>query len=167
MNSKTEQVAIVDSKNRVIGSAPRHRMRARGLTHRATYILVFNSKGEIFVQERTKSKDIYPGYFDVATGGVMLAGESYKESAARELAEELGIKNVPLTSHFDFFHEENKNRVWGRVFSCCYDGAITLQKEEVADGSFMPVSEALQMAESKQFTPDGLLVLKRYLAEQE
>lgn len=90
MNPNNEEVAIVDRDNRLIGSAPRHEMRAKGLIHRATYILVFNRKGEIFVQERTTSKDIYPGYFDVATGGVMLTGESYRQSAARELAEEPG-----------------------------------------------------------------------------
>ena len=166
MNPNNEQVAIVDNKNRVTGSAPRHTMRARGLIHRATYILVFNTKGEIFVQERTMSKDIYPGYFDVATGGVVLDGESYKESAARELAEELGVKNVPLQSHFDFFHEDKKNKVWGRLFSCQYDGPVILQAEEVADGFFMAVAEVIKMAESRPFTPDGLLVLHRYLAER-
>ena len=166
MNPNNERVAIVDRDNRVIGSALRHEMRAQGLIHRATYILVFNGEGKIFIQERTKSKDIYPGYFDVATGGVMLDGESYEESAQRELAEELGIEKVVLQSHFDFFHEDRDNKVWGRVFSCRYDGPITLQEEEVADGFFMDVGEVTAMAESRPFTPDGLLVLQRYLAEQ-
>lgn len=166
MNPNNEEVAIVDRDNRLIGSAPRHEMRAKGLIHRATYILVFNRKGEIFVQERTTSKDIYPGYFDVATGGVMLTGESYRQSAARELAEELGVTEVVLQRHFDFFHEDADNKVWGRVFSCCHDGPMTLQEEEVADGFFMAVDQVVAMAASRPFTPDGLLVLQRYLAEQ-
>ena len=162
---RNEEVAIVDADNRVVGSAPRHEMRSRQLIHRATYILVFNGDKAIFVQERTMSKDIYPGYLDVATGGVVLAGESYEESAERELAEELGASNVTLTSHFDFFHRDQGNQVWGRVFSCRYDGPITLQEEEVADGFFMPVAEVLALAESRPFTPDGLLVLRRYIEE--
>ncbi|MEN8760379.1 MAG: NUDIX domain-containing protein, partial [Desulfobacterales bacterium] len=85
-----EIVTIVDEENRVVGAAPRSRMRGDGLPHRATYILVFNDEGEIFVQKRTTGKDIYPGYYDVATGGVVLAGESYDDAAMRELAEELG-----------------------------------------------------------------------------
>ncbi len=37
------------------------------------------------------SKAIYPGYWDVAAGGMVLATETYAESAARELEEELGV----------------------------------------------------------------------------
>jgi len=167
MDPKNEEVAIVDIDNQLIGSASRHEMRSKGLVHRATYILVFNTQGEIFVQKRTMNKDIYPGFLDVATGGVVLAGESYEESAERELAEELGVRDAPLISHFDFFHCDQRNQVWGRVFSCTHDGPMTLQKEEVADGFFMPVDEVLTLARSKDFTPDGLLVLERFLKQSE
>ena len=131
MKPDDEIIVIVDEKNRIIGAEPRSTMRSKGLIHRATYILVFNSAGQIFVQKRTLSKDVYPGYYDVATGGVVLDGETYEESAVRELEEELGIRNVPLKSHFDFYYQDGKNRVWGRVFSCVYDGEIILQAEEV------------------------------------
>lgn len=164
--SKKELVQIVDDKNTVLGSAPREEMRAKGLPHRAAYILVFNSRGEIFVQKRTKTKDIYPGYYDVATGGVVLAGESYEHSANRELKEELGISVIPLTAHFDFYHADSGNRVWGRAFSCVYDGPITLQEEEVEDGFFADVKTVFTLAEQNPLTPDGLLVLKKFLSMQ-
>ena len=66
MNPQDEVVLIVDKNNNETGSAPRHEMRARGLPHRASYILVFNSRAELFVQKRTMTKDIYPGYYDVS-----------------------------------------------------------------------------------------------------
>ena len=56
-------------------------MRTERLPHRCSYILVFNSRGELWVQKRTMIKDIYPGYWDPAAGGVMQVGESYEESA--------------------------------------------------------------------------------------
>ena len=161
--SKEEIVAIVDRRNKVIGSAPRSRMRAEGLCHRATYILVFDTAGRLFVQKRTDTKDIYPGFYDIATGGVVLAGESYDFSAGRELAEELGIVDTPLTSLFDFFHEQDRNRVWGRVYRCVWDGPIVLQKEEVESGDFYPVPTILSMCEHEPFTPDGMYVLRRFL----
>ena len=68
-----EIVQIVDQDNKVTDALPRHLMRSRGLIHRACYILVFNDQQEIFVQKRTTTKDIYPGYWDVAAGGVVLA----------------------------------------------------------------------------------------------
>ncbi|MBW2506716.1 MAG: NUDIX hydrolase YfcD [Deltaproteobacteria bacterium] len=166
MNPKDEIVLIVDKDNKVTGSAPRHQMRASGLPHRATYILVFNSLGELFVQKRTMTKDIYPGYYDVAAGGVVLAGECYDESAKRELAEELGIKETDLTSHFTFFYQEDKNRVWGRVYSCIYDGELILQAEEVESGYFMSPLEVLALSKKEPFTRDGIYVLKRYLELQ-
>jgi isopentenyldiphosphate isomerase len=165
MNPSDEIITIVNRANNEVDQVPRRIMRAQGLIHRATYILVFNHTGEIFVQKRTMSKDIYPGFFDVATGGVVLAGESYELSAKRELAEELGVANVELAAHFDFFHEDADNRVWGRVFSCTTDGPFILQEEEVEDGFFMGVKQVLTMNEKESFTPDGIQVLKRFMEE--
>jgi len=163
MLAKNEIIQIVDADNNETGSAPRHEMRAKGLSHRASYILVFNSQGELFIQKRTMTKDIYPGYYDIAAGGVVLAGESYDQSAARELAEELGINGIPLTSHFTFHHEDGSNLVWGRVYSCIYDGKMTLQEEEIENGFFMPPEKVLALSKKEPLTPDGLYVLKRYL----
>jgi isopentenyldiphosphate isomerase len=163
MSAGDEIIKIVNVDNKVVGSATRREMRARGLPHRATYILVFNSQGELFVQKRTMSKDIYPGYYDVATGGVVLADESYDLSAERELAEELGIRNTPLTPHFDFKHEDEKNIVWGRLYTCTYDGEIILQEEEVESGEFLTIDQVLDLSKKKPFTPDGLYVFNRYL----
>ncbi len=158
-----EIVLIVDSDNNETGAAPRHEMRARGLPHRACYILVFNSSNELFVQKRTTTKDIYPGYYDIAAGGVVLAGESYDQSARRELEEELGIRDTPLTKHFEFKHQDANNIVWGRVYTCIYDGVMVLQEEEVESGFFMAPDNVLELSEREPFTPDGLFVLKRYL----
>jgi isopentenyldiphosphate isomerase len=166
MPAGNEIVLIVDADNNETGSAPRHEMRARGLSHRAAYILVFNSRGELFVQKRTMIKDIYPGYYDIAAGGVVLAGESYDESAERELAEELGIQNVPLTSHFTFHYEDGSNLVWSRVYSCTYDGEMTLQEEEIESGFFAAPDQVLALSEKEPFTPDGIYVLKRYLRQK-
>ncbi|RMP54488.1 MutT/nudix protein [Pseudomonas savastanoi pv. retacarpa] len=86
-------------------------MRERGLIGRGTYILLFNSAGELCVHRRTLSKAIYPGYWDVAAGGMVQADESYDESAARELEEELSVSGVPLQAHERFFFDQPGNRL--------------------------------------------------------
>lgn len=166
MTATEEIVAIVDEGNHLIGSAPRSEMRAKGLPHRAAYILVFNSRGQLYVQKRTPTKDIYPGYYDVTAGGVVAAGESYEESAGRELEEELGVRDVSLMHLFDFFHQDAGNRVWGRAYSCVYDGDIILQEEEVESGSFQNLETVLESSHYELFTPDGLYVLNRYLDQK-
>jgi len=165
MDPGDEMVAIVDEQNRVVGSTLRREMRACRLPHRATYILVFNSSGELFVQKRTMTKDIFPGYYDPAAGGVVLAGERYLEGALRELEEELGIRSVPLTNLFEFYYEDERSRVWGAAFSCVYNGAVVLQEEEVESGAFMPIPDVLRDIEAKPYTPDGVYVIRRYLHE--
>jgi 8-oxo-dGTP pyrophosphatase MutT (NUDIX family) len=160
-----EIVAIVDERNHVVGAAPRRAMRVQRLPHRSTYVLVFNSQGHLYVQKRTLSKDVFPGYYDPAAGGVVLAGETYEQGAQRELEEEMGIRRTPLTHLFDFYYEDENTRVWGRVYSCVYDGEVVLQAEEVESGSYMRISDILARAETEQFTPDGLYVLRRYLAD--
>ena len=164
MDAADEIVVIVDAQNNVVGAMPRREMRAKRLPHRSTYILVFDSKGDLYVQKRTMTKDVFPGYYDIAAGGVVLAGETYEQGAERELGEEMGIGGVPLTSLFDFYFENEHTCLWGRAFSCTYDGEIVLQPEEVESGAFVSIQDILRRAETELFTPDGLYVLRRYLA---
>jgi isopentenyldiphosphate isomerase len=161
MDISPEIVQIVDENNVEIGAISRRLMREQNLIHRASYVLVFNGRDELFVQQRTLSKDIYPGYHDIAAGGVVVAGESYEEAAERELAEELGIRDAPLLPCFDHYYEDERNRVWGRVFRCRHEGPITLQPEEVAGGRFMTLDQIMALSQLEPFTPDGIEILKR------
>ena len=161
---RDEMVAIVDEENRVIGAAPRWTMRGQGLWHRTTYILVFDSTGRLYVQRRTMTKDVYPGYWDPCAGGVVLAGESYHAGALRELEEEMGIRGVELREEFDIRFEDGNARAWGRVFRCEWEGEPVPQPEEVEFVERMKLEEILERSAREPFTPDGLLVVQRYLA---
>ncbi len=160
--ARNERVVIVDDDNMVVGSAPRHEMRTKRLPHRATFILVFDSNGRILVQKRTSTKDVYPGYYDLAAGGVVTDGESYDESALREAAEELGIRGVPLEHQLDFYYEDPGNRCFGRVYSCVCEGPFELQHEEVVSAQFTELSEVLD-GHIGPLTPDSVAALRQYL----
>lgn len=160
-NPAEEIVMIVDEQNQPIAAVTRKIMRQQRLIHRATYILVFNTGGELFIQKRSRNKDIYPGYWDLAAGGVVLAGESYEESARRELREELGISGVKLRPLFDQYYEDADNRVWGRIYACTSNGPFTLQEEEIDGGRFIALGEIAALNQSEPVTPDGLLLLER------
>ena len=161
--SDAEQIAWVDEQDNLLGALVRSDLRERGLIGRGTYIMLFNSAGELCVHRRTLSKAIYPGYWDVAAGGMVQADESYAESAARELEEELGVSGVELTAHDHFFFEDTGNRLWCSAFSAVWDGPLVLQPEEVLEARFLPIDEVLREIDEKPYCPDSLAALKRYL----
>lgn len=158
-----EPVDVVDADDRVVGRATRAEMRAGRLRHRATYLLLFNGRGELFIHLRTPTKDVYPSHWDVAVGGVVGAGESYEEGARRELAEEVGIVGVAPEPLFDLRYEDARNRVNGRVFRVTWDGPLRLQADEVVRGEWLPVASVRERQARDPFCPDGVAVLEEYL----
>ncbi|SFX98235.1 MULTISPECIES: NUDIX hydrolase [unclassified Pseudomonas] len=161
--SDAELIAWVDENDNLLGSLVRSELRERGLIGRGTYIMLFNSAGELCVHRRTLSKAIYPGFWDVAAGGMVQANETYAESAARELAEELGVSGVPLIAHDHFYFEDPGSRLWCSVFSAVWDGPLVLQPEEVLEARFLPIGQVLEEIRCKPYCPDSLAALERYL----
>nr|WP_260524850.1 NUDIX hydrolase [Pseudomonas sp. MWU16-30317] len=159
-------VAWVDEHDQLQGALERAQLRERGLIGRGTFILLFNSTGELCVHRRTLSKAIYPGYWDVAAGGMVQGDESYAESAARELEEELGVGGVALTAHEHFLFDQRGNRLWCAVFSAVWDGPLRLQPEEVLEARFVPVEQALAESEIMDYCPDSIAALHRVLADR-
>jgi len=162
--SDAERIAWVDEQDRPLGGVPRSVLRERHLIGRCTYILLFNSAGELCVHRRTLSKALYPGYWDMAAGGMVLDGEGYADSAARELAEELGVRDVPLVEHAHFFYDAPESRLWCRVYSAVSDAPLTLQPEEVLEARFISLDQVLAETEHVPYCPDSLLALRQYLA---
>ncbi len=164
MSTAQETIVVVNERDEVIGSAPRSRMRRERLIHRTTYVFVFSSRGELLVQERTRTKDIYPGWYDLAAGGVLVVGETYEVSAYREAEEELGLRGVALTDHFRIYYEDETSRSFGRAYSCVYDGPFTLQREEVASARFVH-PDAIRAGEVTPLTPDTRAAFARLVPE--
>ena len=109
-----EIVQIVDENNQEIAAVSRRIMREQRLIHRASYILVFNRADELFVQQRTMTKDIYPGYYDIAAGGVVLAERATKNQPSVNWPRNSASRDIPLVPCFDHYYEDDDNRVWGQ-----------------------------------------------------
>src|SRR3990172_4172842 len=90
--AEKELLDVVDESDTIIkAGVPREEVHAKNYVHRAVMILLLNSKGQIFVQERSKAKDKYPGMWMASASGHVRSGESYDAAAIREAKEELGI----------------------------------------------------------------------------
>ena len=161
-----EQVIIVDEQNQEIEIVPRSVMRRDVLLHRSTYIIVTNSQKQILIQKRSLEKDVYPGYYDPTTGGVVKAGESYEQNAIRELEEEIGVKGVALNPLWDFRIHQDQCDVWGRAFWVTYDGPIKLVDGEVTEYLFLDRSEIDAFFASHHVMLDGQYVINRFLSNE-
>jgi isopentenyldiphosphate isomerase len=159
--SGEELVDVIDAEGRTIGVVTRAEMRARRLPHRCTYILVFNSRGELFIHLRTATKDVFPSYWDVTIGGVLVAAESFDAGARREAGEELGVDVQPVR-HFPFRYHDSRTTVYGMVYRVDHDGPFRLQSEEIVRGEFIAPRDVDPRAACQPFCPDGLAVLREY-----
>ena len=61
-DNQEEIFDVIDENNKVIGKATRKEVHAKGLLHRAVHILIVNSKGEMLLQKRSMTKDLYKTY---------------------------------------------------------------------------------------------------------
>ena len=69
-NGASEEILeIVDENDRVIGTERRGVIHAQGLMHRSAQVMVFNSRGELFLQKRSDDKDEFPGLWDSSVAG--------------------------------------------------------------------------------------------------
>jgi hypothetical protein len=64
-----ERFDVVDEQDRVVGSAPRREVHARGLLHRAVHALVFDPAGRLLLQKRSATKDMYPNQWAASASG--------------------------------------------------------------------------------------------------
>ena len=130
---------VVNERDEVIGCAPRGEVHRLGLPHRAVHVLVFNSRGELFLQKRSLRKDREPGVWDSSSSGHLDSGEDYDAAAARELCEELGWRSAqPLQRLFKLpaSPETDQEYVW--VYRAEGEGPFKLHPEEIECGGWFP-----------------------------
>ena len=133
---------VVNERDEVIGQKPRSEIHRQKLNHRAVHVLVFNARGELFLQKRSMNKDCFPGRWDSSASGHLDSGESYDTCATRELREEIGL--VPAQPPQRLFKvdacpETGREFVW--VYRCAAEGPFELHPEEIERGGwFAPMA---------------------------
>ncbi len=130
---------IVDAQDAVVGRAPRSEVHRQRLRHRAVHILVFNARGELFLQQRSLAKDDFPGAWDSSSAGHVGSGEGYDHTALREVEEELGVRLDTQPEHL-FSLEASEETAWEfcRVYLAFHEGPFVLQASEIRGGGWFP-----------------------------
>lgn len=88
-----EPVILVDETNIPIGLTEKSSVHTASTPlHRGFSIFLFNSKGQVLLQQRALSKITWPGVWSNTCCGHPMPGETTQEAALRRLNYELGIK---------------------------------------------------------------------------
>lgn len=165
---ESEVIDMVDAVGKVIGQTTRNEAYKRGLLHMAVNIIVFNRRGEIYLQRRSKNKSAFPLYWDISASEHLKSGESYKKAAIRGLKEELGINITKINLRRPNHIQKSKYLKNGvlikeyelvELYTCKFDGEIKIDPEEVEDGKFFNL-EDLSRFNKNNFTPWGLDEIK-------
>ena len=157
---------VVNDRDEVIGQERRSEVHRLGLQHRAVHVLIFNQRGEVFLQKRSMKKDRQPGLWDSSSSGHLDHGEDYDACAVRELREELGLAvTQPLQRLFkiDACEETDQEFVW--IYRCASEGPFDLNAEEIDRGDwFAPEFVTRWMLERPQNFATALLLVWKKLA---
>lgn len=152
---------IVGNDDRVIGTATRKAVhKDKKMIHRAVDILVFKGK-KLLIQQRSSTKDMYPNFWTVSCSGHVSSGDSYEETARRELREELGI----ITEKLDFitktiidYPNETEYVSYYRI-TVPEDQEIVINTDEISDYTFYPLSKLNLLEAKRSITPDFSYIL--------
>ena len=156
---------VVNERDEVIGRNTRREVHRLGLMHRAVHALVFNSRGEVFLQKRSMKKDNNPGVWDSSASGHLDCGEDYDACAIRELREEIGLRLESCPARLFKIAAcvgTEQEHVW--AYRCEAEGPFTLHPDEIETGGwFAPETVTRWIAEKpKNFAGAFRLVWKKY-----
>lgn len=135
-----EAVILVDERDEEVGTMEKLEAHRRGVLHRAFSILLFNSKGQLLLQKRSKDKYHSGGLWTNTCCSHPLPGETLAHATRRKLKQEMGID-----LHTDFAYKfiyraaldhDLTEHECDHVFTGQFDGTPQVNADEVEDWKF-------------------------------
>ena len=156
----------------------------KGVRHRTSHLWLLRKKDgkiEILLQKRSQNKS-FPGCYDISSAGHIPAGDEFRESAIRELKEELGVAaeesdliycgDKYITWDDEFFGKPYHDRQYTRVFMMWLDldeEEFTLQAEEVYDVLWIDLEQCIEGVKENSFENcidiDELMMVRRTIMD--
>jgi isopentenyl-diphosphate Delta-isomerase len=136
-----QEVILVNEKDEEVGAMEKMEAHEKALLHRAFSVFIFNTRGEMLLQQRALTKYHSGGLWTNACCSHPFPGEETMIAAGRRLQEEMGFV-TPVKKVFDFVYKAEfdnglTEHEFDHVFTGVYEGKIRMNKEEVNDYSYM------------------------------
>jgi 16S rRNA (adenine1518-N6/adenine1519-N6)-dimethyltransferase len=105
------------------------------------HVFLLNKVGEVFLQKRSRLKDVHPGCWDSSAAGHLDVGESYEDCARRELEEELAQGGEGLSRIGKLRATAETGWEFVELFSARKKGALRFPCSEVETGLWLAPAE--------------------------
>lgn len=134
-NELQNNIVLIDENDKPIGSAEKLWVHQYGVLHRAFSILIYNSKGQMLLQQRALSKYHSGGLWSNTCCGHPQPDSSIEDEAHKRLIFEMGF-DCKLSFDFKFKYKATLpngliEHELDYVYSGIYDGKIQPNKDEV------------------------------------
>jgi isopentenyl-diphosphate delta-isomerase len=142
VSSEEEMLILVDEEDRVLGYKSKGECHdGDGILHRAFSIFVFNSSGELLMQQREQQKRLWGGFWSNSCCSHPRKGEDVASAARRRLREELGL-DVPLLQLYTFVYHARFGSLGSEYELCAVligksDDEVRPHPDEIADWRFV------------------------------
>ncbi|MDH3375442.1 MAG: isopentenyl-diphosphate Delta-isomerase [Gammaproteobacteria bacterium] len=155
-----DDLILVDEHDNEIGHMSKDECHiGDGQLHRAFSLFVFNSEGELLLQQRSKQKHLWPLYWANSCCSHPRHGESMDDAVRRRLYQELGLTSE-LQFVYKFIYQANYESIGAEHEYCSvYLGkssdAVNANTNEIADWRFVSLQQLDQelIASPELFTP--------------
>ncbi|MDQ3193257.1 MAG: isopentenyl-diphosphate Delta-isomerase [Bacteroidota bacterium] len=139
-----EYLILVDENDRQLGKQEKLLVHQLGLLHRAFSVFVFNTKGELLLQQRADEKYHSPGIWTNTCCSHPNDGEELKDAVNRRLIQEMGM-SCKTQFAFSFIYKvkfENglTENEYDHVFFGVTDDLPKPEKQEVKDWKYISLT---------------------------
>lgn len=141
----SEELILVDERNRAIGHAEKWAVHQQGLLHRAFSIFLVDPAGRLLLQQRSRAKYHSGGLWANSCCGHPRPGERTASAAKRRLREELGAETPLLYGFRARYRTALPNGLTENEIVYVYFGsvppALHLNPDEVARTAWINLNE--------------------------
>lgn len=151
----SDMLPIVEDSGLVIAQAPRTYCHSGAkVLHPVVHLHIINRRGELYLQQRSRHKDLLPSYWDTAVGGHISYGEYVNEALHREAEEELKLLDFTPIFIDSYVFESAIERELVNVFATVGDFALSPDPIELDGGRFWTEKQLASKLGKNVFTPN-------------
>jgi isopentenyl-diphosphate delta-isomerase type 1 len=118
--------ALDEDGRRTGKTVSREEAHEKGIYHRAAVMFIVNDKNQVLMQKRSLTKKVWPGCWDMTSGGHLDAGESSEDCVIRETYEEIGVKIESRDIRHIGGYRSNKK--FGAIHDCHFNDFFVAHK---------------------------------------